>query len=726
MAKQQQSVQPMTAQALGLKQGGGSQSTTGSAIQLLVQQMGKSFNSMMSAVTQLQAANAQSVQDAAGSVAGSVGDVLNKASAGIDQRRAKEEAKTEKKEDRQYNEQFLQYQQDLMQQGAREMAEIQATIQQQQDSYRNFAQEFERQKSTVAAGATAILNRADQLAENGYWESVPDGPARYGRIVEWANHALAMNETHYNAKYLAAAQSDLNQAIQDIHAGRDPMDLTTMEVNPLLLPMPQVSRSEGELPVLGPDDLRRMERTQGYPEGGLLSPDPNDPMLPHVSPFTMESIVRSMMSDEILNNLTTKKARKEYLEGTFKMLDQADKAVRPMIDLEEKLAETHRTIAPDAVQRGIEEFVSSGAYKSSADPAKDLSDRIVLSMIGVENKPIMQLAEDYLAGKVPPDQMAKEHWYALTYVKSAKREAENFIMADATKPDSQLLTSIVDQAMSSDPNLLANLRLQFQPTSKTGKLIGGKPGPGQTAVAARRAYWKLLGGAKSRLTRDRLALQETGPIKSLTKDIGAQVRLRDAALTAYMSTTDPIQKEAVRAQMRGDMENLSGEDLKANESGTERFRRGVSMLEGMALLYSQLPQGVVGLSEMINMKTKPEAVDRNFEAFNQTIKFEATRDPYFKAVYDRYEQGKLPRSPMFKDNQAQGQSPQGPQPGGPGMSGPPGPQDQRMGQPQPPPAQPGQPPQTPPQQGMGPPAPQQQGFGQQPQGFPGQPNMEQQ
>jgi len=634
----------------------------------------------------------QETQAEEGSAIGrGVTDALNQIVARQKEVREKEERKGERMEERQFQEEFVQYQAELQKDMQNEQLSMMEAMKGQRDATRDYIVEFDRQRSTVLNTIEAMDKRVEDMWLSGLWDQAPNGPSRMAKIKNYLATSRILTENHFRPEYLKNAKKLLNESLQDIMAGRDPMDLTQLEVDPLMLPLPDADGERSrELPEITQEQADQIVSSGGYLPGGLTGADPDDPMLPHVSVFDFRTVMQGLMDEEVLNIMGTAEARDKYLEGQMQMLERVDASIRPLREFETRTHKVMEDRASEGVLRGLENFLRDGTgdpgrlQKKWGNAEQELERHVLREVLGEGSDKLLAEYDKITTGDRVLDTPAE--FFLAAHVKAGLRAASNWILTQSAAPaaEGSMLASMARQLMDTqDEQTVANIAGHVEKYWGAWLVKEKYTAASEVKVAA--GLRRMLGGARARMTQGINTLERSAPVAQLRADAGFLGRYSDMLVTSWKSNKDEngmprgIGGPKILATMRGELEeDVEGMTLEEIES--MKFRPSpkaelqISTMEAMVELSTLVP-GQTDLVMAILSGGYDEDLPSGLKEMEDFNKAELERDTFFAANRASIEQ-KVKEYQKQKRQRMQEMSGQA-QPG------------QQLQQPQPAPAAPG-------------------------------------
>jgi len=232
--------QPLSASVLGPRGPGSNK-----AIQALLQQAQQSraqFDKLLNTVNQLQQENAQSVQQAGQSAAAGTTEVANMVAANLDRQNQEAEKKRDRLDDRKAGQDFARLQAKLAQEAKDTIQSRGQDILAQRQAIAAFTQQYNAKKAQINEAIAGISAQTDEMLKAGYYDS-PEGRKSWKKMLHVLDMARTFSDDHFDDRHLQAAYDLQNENIQRIIKGQDPLDLSRLRVDPLLLPYPTTEKT---------------------------------------------------------------------------------------------------------------------------------------------------------------------------------------------------------------------------------------------------------------------------------------------------------------------------------------------------------------------------------------------------------------------------------------------------------------------------------------------------
>lgn len=659
MPRQPRQQNPTLAQSvaqagIGSKQGGGGGGGRGmeQALSNLLETFRQVASNLMQVTQQQQQENALANQEARQSAAGGVTEVLNQVASGIRGRdTTAEDEKT--KQDREYQEEYTLWQQELAQKSRRDMLAIQQALKAQEEARTTYLGKYQNDLAVLRESNLANRAKLEQMAE--VFFTLPDGAARYAKAMEALQHSEDMYETHQSAPYAAKANQITNEANAEILQSADPLgELQRLQaIDPRLLPLPGVTQPiDKELPTLSWKDRLDWEQGQGYPSSGVQTIDPS--MATHVVPYTQTSAIRSMMDDANFRMMVTKEGRKKLKDSSIRALIEAERVTTPLLDSERQYREIFESLAPEAISRGIQDYLADPNPHKRDNMAETLVGKILTHMIPDNGAKFSQDALQMMKGELTINDQ-KGIALALA-VKAAASALDEQLVATQADPTTGIIGGLFNDMVLNNPAgapaALAQFGLGVQ---TTGLGASGKTTVSENAVASAHRQFAVLfakmGGVAGRIKH---AAWSQVPVRALYDEVGTIRRLADTytIVGPSIDETPDYLDEKEATQLLTDVANRT--DISPN------FRRHVGVLEATGILFQNYPDKV-GLLNNIYSGGEIDIKDPNLPTFSSMVDLGKATDPYLNQVVTNRLRQWAGESQQKKLQAQQQQPPQAPQ-----------------------------------------------------------------
>lgn len=620
--------------------GGGGGDASRPLIEAMVAEQQKSSQKLAQQLARLQQANMQAQQQAREGMASGVTEALNTVVRGVEGRRREREAKEERGEERAYREDMARLQARLQGDIAKEATRVGESIRLQRESALRFLDKFEADKETMQTGMEAAHGRLNELWQSGYFDQFPDGIGRYMGMKHQLNDAEARGDNHYSDDNVAAVYRKLNQTVQDITAGRDAMDLSALRQDPLLLPFPATARSSR--PVMTPMDPERQfdrKMTNGYPPEGIVFGGAEEGEQPKLlDPDTFREV---LFYDSFLTQLTDDRSRRRMMNMLNRTVMDANQRLTPM---HERYKETNRlmgSVAPQAIQKGIEQFVAMPGGDKFNDVPRTLFALSMANVFPEKGPELAQLALDVFDGKKELS-TAQQYWVAMG-LESAAFNIQNYVVGELQKP-----TTVTDKHgnVVSRPTLsgaLVSQMVQNVGQAQTAESLGLSPNvdllSGEGLVLAQRAMTAQLTDFKAFAERVHRGLQRESALEGFRKQFGKNVRMADIlAQHRFLTEEDDRGKaaEMMQASIKGAVEGLPmGATTQQPIQQTPEFKRSLGLMDAMILLADEAGPDTMREIAVAVSGGAENLPAPNLGAYQKTTQGESDRSRWIKEAVDR-------------------------------------------------------------------------------------------
>lgn len=613
MAKQQKQSLGQALSSVAPQGGGGDFAGTAQALQAFIESISSGASNLMQVMQEQQIQAAEQAQQMAGQTANEVTQVLsNVASAG---QRAEEERKARKEQegDREYAEESALWQRELQQESALWAAHLAQKIQEQEDGRLSWIKDHERKVDSYQDYRDALRSDIDQKMQAGYFVNMPNGIEEYNLMMKALEHSEAFLEDQRGAPYLTWAVQRRNAAIEQIY--QQEAKAMGTELTPRsgdLMPLPNPAQPvEGDLPFFDSATIRDVVRGQGYPQQGVSSINPNDPVGRHVNPYTMKSAIWHMQADQNLRMLATQKGRKMLEDGYTKKLLQANDALKPLVDVEEEMAQTYESIADQAIHEGVMSYIADPNPQKTANPAENITRRIIDATLrtpgGDGSKKAYALMNGELVIEGQDGIQLGLGMYSLGQVMAEK-----------------IRLTLGDPNSGAAQALLAEMQSRSQdPLKQFGRVQQGKTtDPGQKATMLYRELWGTMSQVSGNFNRLKRVAYEQGPVKGLYDELAVVRRAIDTQATVLQSEDEgghDLTPEKIQNRLKAVQEGAEP---------SEGFRRNIGYLEGMAIRFKDQPNPVGAIHNLLS-GGKAGIQNPNEPTFQAILTNQEQADPLF-------------------------------------------------------------------------------------------------
>jgi hypothetical protein len=516
---------------------------------------------------------------------------------------------------------------DLQMEGQRVGNEIQAT----RDAALDFVQRYKAQKQETNQAITAGFDKLDALASGGYFDHLPDGVERYAQMKDALDMAEARADDHFSDAHLSRVYSMMDQAVRDIQAGIAPMDLRSLQVDPLLLPNPKPVQVRGN-PGRGltPDEIFRMKMTGGYPMGGTVFQD-RDPTEPDARVFDPKTFTEALFYDSTLTQLTDRGNRAKLKHKIAMRVAEANERLVPMMERYEDTNRIMATMAPNAVARGLEEFAANPNPAKFDNMPRNLFALAMKNMYPEKGEELSAMALDVFDGK-REFKTAEQYWVGMGLESAAFNVQQHL---------SQALAQPIQQAGQEGATTLALVLAQQIQDRSSPEALGqflGVDGPvdatdAKGMVVAQRMMTRRLVDTKAFAQRVHRGLWQESALEQFREQLASNLRMADVvALNLAFGEEADRQMAAEKVQeVLGSVAEGAPERVEGMAPGAvqKRLAQGsefdLNIMDSMILLAAE--SGPDALTEMaVAITGGAESIDSpNLEAYRAIFDQEARR-----------------------------------------------------------------------------------------------------
>jgi len=625
---------------LGPGGGGGGGDAARPIIEMIVAEQQKSSQKLAQQLMKLQQANAQAQEQARQGVASGVTEAINTVVRGLEGRRQEREAREERAEERSFREDMARMQAGLQADIAKEATRVGETIRLQREAALRFMDRFEQDKEAMRTGMEAAHGRLNDLWQSGYFDQFSDGVQRYQRMKYQLNEAEARGENHYSDDNVSEVYRLLNRTVQDIAAGQDAMDLSMLRRDPLLLPFPETAESgRPRLPTMDPETQFERKMTNGYPARGVLFGGADEGEEPRL--LDVDTFKEVLFYDSFLTQLVDDRSRRKMLDMLNRSVVEANQRLTPMYEQYKSTNALMNSVAPRAVQRGLEQFVAMDDPSKFQDVPRTVFALSMANVFPEKGPELAQLALDVFEGKKELN-TAQQYWVAMG-LESAAFNIQDYILGELQKPTT---VTDADGNVIARPTLAGALVTQMAQTignDRTAASLGLPRGTdvmsGEGLVMAQRAMTAQLTDVKTFAERVHRGLQKESTLQEFVKQFGKNVRLADVLATHRFLTEEDDRAQAtemMQQSLKGAVERLPMGAVEGQPiEQTPEFRRTMNLMDAMILLAEEsgpdtLREMAVAVSGGAEQLPAP-----NLAAYKQTAEGESNRSRWIKDAIER-------------------------------------------------------------------------------------------
>lgn len=575
--------------------GGGGGSSAQIILQGIAQEQAASQQKLMASIQKLQQQNLQENQAARQSVASGVSEVLNQVVAGQERAKQEETKQREKVEQREFTEEMAYLQADLQRDSQKEAQRIAAQIQGQRDAVNRFIEGYENRRNEVRSDFETMHTDLDALWERGYFDTLPNGTAKFQEMKNQIEMAQARGEDHFNDENLSWVHGEYNKTIQSIIKGQETMDLSQLQRDPFLLPTPVDGRG-AKGPTMDPEQTFQWKMTGGYPPEGTMFGPPMDQAPKLVDPDTFREI---MFHDGYLAQLTDERNRRKYLDQVNRTTVEGNQRLAPMMERYTETNHLMQQVAPAAVQRGVYDFMALRDPGKFDNVPRNLFAHCMRNVFPQNGDEMASLALDIFDGK--EDLRTAQEYYVGMGLESAAFNVSDFLVQQLAQP--------VEEGGVSMAAVMVEQMVREAGPQSVAQTLGLPPGAdpleGENLVFAQQAMQRLLMQTKGYAERVARGLQKTSALEEFRRQWGKNVRMADILAMHKFLTTEDDRAQAMK--LMGDAFQEEVEGMPMGEAGerleigaqTPEFKSALNMMDAMILLAEN--QGPDTLKEMAVM-----------------------------------------------------------------------------------------------------------------------------
>jgi len=622
------------------------------------QQQNTQFQKLLKTIEDLQAQNAQAVQQAGQAAAGAATEVANQVASGIDRMNQEKDRKQTRAEDRAYAEDMARLNASLQSDAAREAAAMGQAIQGQREAMMRFTDQFKSKKASIDEAISAYSARTDEMLAAG-WFSSPEGRRELKKRKHLIDMMQAYSDDHFDDRHLEAAYELHNKNIQAIiDRDQNAMDLSRLQVDPLQLPMAQVKKSGKKIAPEGsidPEKMFEMKLYGGYPARGVVFNDePNFGMPDGYSPklADADTLLEVMGRDDYLRFASDKSIRQELQRQNQQIVVQALDRLQPLKEQYENFNKTFNSMAPNAVERALENFLAEDNPNKFNDMGRTLTALAIQEMFGGGSQgekmavKAMQLFDGKAEMTTPQDAFA-----AMALESAAFNIKEHMTTEFMNSGDEggSLATQLVKQMVDELGEENTALALGVDPTA-----VG--------LVRAQDVMQGRLSEAISFADRMHQGLWQSSVLESFRKDLRKYTRLADLYSMQVLKEGENNQRRVMDLMSQDAALTKSSEDI-ATASPDEVAARGMRdsskvqadmlLLDSMIQLGQELgPDTLSQVATFVTGGMEP-ADTPNLQSYLDQTLVEQERSGYARAASQRasFNQRRQERARAARDQQ---------------------------------------------------------------------------
>lgn len=622
--------------------GPGGRATPVAALVAQQQEQNERFSKLLQTIEQMQQQNAEAVQQAAQAGGGAATQVANQVAAGIQRQQAETARQQERAEDRAFAEDMARLNAKMQSDAAREAAAMGQAIQGQREAIMRFHDQFLAKKASMDEAIAAYSARTDEMLAAG-WFSSPEGRKELAKRKHLIDMMAAYSDDHFDDRHLAAAYELHNKNIQAvIDRDQDVMDLSRLQVEPLQLPMAQ-AQGRGRA-VASPDSVPaekmfEMKLYGGYPANGVVFNDEdNFGLPPGYSPRLMdaETMLEVLSRDDYLRFANDQSIRQELTRKNQEVVVQALDRLQPLKEQYENFNTTFNAMAPNAVERALENFLAEDNPHKFNDMGRTLTAGAIKEMFGGgrQGEEMAIIAMELFDGK--REMTTPEEAFAAMALESAAFNIKEHMTSEfmnAGDEGQSLATQLVNQMVEEIGEEQASLALGVPPNA-----LG--------LVRAQESMQARLSEAVAFANRMHDGLWKESVLESFRKDLRKFTRLADLYSMQVLAEGERKQERLMNlmeqdealATVAEDVAGRSPEEISTAAGGmrdASKVEAGLTLMDSMIMIGEEL--GPDTLAEVATFVTGGlEPLDTpNLSTYIDQTRVEHERSGYAKAASDR-------------------------------------------------------------------------------------------
>lgn len=350
------------------------------------------FTKLLQTMEKMQQENQEQVAAAAQAGGAGATQVANQVTQALEQQRQEKARTQERSEDKQFAIEQQELNAKLQSSAAKEAAAMGQAIMGQRNAMMRYRDTFMGEKAAMDGRIASFGARTDEMLAAG-WFSTPDGRKQLAQRVHLQDMMEANSEDHFDDRHLSAAYQLHNKNVQAlIKDGESGMDLSTLVVEPLQLPMAQVQDSGKTIAPVGsvsPEKMFEMKLYGGYPANGIVFNEEENFGLPEgYAPrlADADTVLEVLARDDYLRMANDTSLRQELERKNQEIVVEAMDRLQPMKEVYEGFNKTFNPMAGPAVERALEDFLADENPHKFNDMGRDLTSRAVREIFGGGDK----------------------------------------------------------------------------------------------------------------------------------------------------------------------------------------------------------------------------------------------------------------------------------------------------------------------------------------------------
>lgn len=609
------------------------------AIMGLQQQNQDQMQKLLKIIEQLQQENAEAVRQAAQAGGSAATQVANQIGAGLQRIGEEQRRGAERAEDREFAEHMQRLNVDLQKEAKREATAIGEAINSQRQTMMNYRDQFHSKKADIEEAIAAYAARTDEMLAAG-WFSSPKGRKELAKRNHLISMMTAYADDQFDDRHLNAAFELHNDNIQRIIQGEEPMDLATLQVDPLKLPMASVSKTGKRVAPpdsIPPEKMFEMKLYGGYPSKGVVFNDEDNFGMPEGYEPRLadpETLLEALERDDYMRFATDQSIRQEMERQNQQVIVEALDKLQPLKDQYESFNSIFNSMAPNAVEASLERFLAEENPHKFNDVGRTVTSLAIQEMFGggSQGEQMAVLANEMFDGK-KEFATAEEAMIAMALesaVFNIKQHMTTEFM-NAGDENGSLATQLVNQMIQELGEEQAALAL-------------GVPNTGVGLVKAQDVMQQKLAESISFANRMHDGLWRNSALEQFRKDLRKYTRLSDLYSMKVLSDGENRQQRVIELMNQGDalaqtseiVANQSPEDVAAGrDTEAAKVQADLSLLGAMVMLGEEIGPDTV--REVAALATGGLEVPEtpNLQAYIDQTRVESERSGYAKAAATR-------------------------------------------------------------------------------------------
>lgn len=620
--------------------GGGSRPGAGGAVTVLLQmqaeQEGK-VAKLLQIMEKMQLENQRTIQEAGQAGSQAAMNVANQITRGIEQQNQQTQRQQERAEDKEFAESQQRLNAKLQSDATREAASMGEAIKGQRDAITRYRNSFLAKKASTDEAIAAYSARTDEMLSAG-WFSSPEGRKELKQRVHLISMMQANADDHFDDRHLSAAYRMHNKNVQVLisREGRG-MDLSSMQVDPLQLPMANTKDSGRPIAKAGsisPEKMFEMKLYGGYPKNGVIfNEEENFGMPPGYSPRVgdADTVLEALARDDYIRYATDQSIRQEMERKQQEIVVQSLDRLEPLKEQYENFNRTFNPMAPNAVERALENFLAEDNPNKFNDMGRTITSNAIMEMFGggKQGEEMAIIAMELFDGK--REMKTPEEMFAAMALESAVFNVKEHMLNEFMTTDEAgqgLATQLVRQMVDELGEEQASLAL-------------GVPQTGVGLVRAQEVMQGRLAEAYSFANRMHEGLWKSSALEQFRGDLRKYTRLADLYSFKVLKDGENTQERVLNLMDQDDAlaavsDQISGASPDEIAAGGQRdaskVKVGLSMFDAMIEISDGLgPDTLRETAAFITGGLEP--IDTpNLNAYLDQTRVEHARSGYGKAA----------------------------------------------------------------------------------------------